>query len=314
MSRLAVVIPAFDAERTLARAVESVRAQPGPPAAVFVMDDGSRDRTAEVAEGLARRLEGITVVRRPNRGAPAARNAGLVLAEDAGARAVMFLDADDALEGDCLSAGLRHVEAGADLVLSRLVRRSSGGADEALEPPADLSPAALFAGWLSGPQRNPAAMVWRTGFVRAIGGWDEGVLINQDGEIAMRAFAAGARVAANPEGTGIYHVGENAGSLSSVRGPEKLSNYVRTLWRLRETGLAADPPFEVAAIEETLYGVARMSFASGASSTGRKAIRLLKQVGWDGHRGSLPHRIAAGILGLEVKMRLSAALRSVRSG
>jgi glycosyltransferase involved in cell wall biosynthesis len=44
-----VVIPAFNAEQTLAAAIESVLGQSVPPAAVLVVDDGSVDRTAEIA-------------------------------------------------------------------------------------------------------------------------------------------------------------------------------------------------------------------------------------------------------------------------
>jgi glycosyltransferase involved in cell wall biosynthesis len=46
---VSVVIPAYNAERFLAQTIESVRAQTLPVAELIVVDDGSSDRTAEVA-------------------------------------------------------------------------------------------------------------------------------------------------------------------------------------------------------------------------------------------------------------------------
>lgn len=85
--RISVVIPAYNAERHLAAAVASVRAQTLPVAEVIVVDDGSSDATASVAEGL-----GVRLVRQPNGGAAAARNAGVRVATG---NQIAFLDADD---------------------------------------------------------------------------------------------------------------------------------------------------------------------------------------------------------------------------
>lgn len=86
---VSVVVPAFNAEATLARALGSVAAQhPYPVAEVVVVDDASRDRTAATASEL-----GATVVRQPsNQGVAAARNAGIAAVTTPW---VAFLDADD---------------------------------------------------------------------------------------------------------------------------------------------------------------------------------------------------------------------------
>lgn len=82
-----VVIPAFNAERTVGRVVEALRAQEPAPARIVVVDDGSRDATAAVAEAA-----GATVVpTREPRLAGGARNAGWEAAEGG---VVVFLDAD----------------------------------------------------------------------------------------------------------------------------------------------------------------------------------------------------------------------------
>jgi glycosyltransferase involved in cell wall biosynthesis len=85
---VSVVIPAFNRERLIGRSVFSALNQyPRPAAEVIVVDDGSSDRTAEIAEFL-----GARVVRQQNGGEGSARNAGVATSSSTW---VAFLDSDD---------------------------------------------------------------------------------------------------------------------------------------------------------------------------------------------------------------------------
>ncbi|MGD8394527.1 MAG: glycosyltransferase family 2 protein [Candidatus Eiseniibacteriota bacterium] len=85
-----VVIPAYNAARTLPATLASVFAQTCQDYEVIVVDDGSTDATPSLLSGYGDRLR---VVRKPNEGRPAAaRNRGL---EAARGTYVAFLDADD---------------------------------------------------------------------------------------------------------------------------------------------------------------------------------------------------------------------------
>jgi glycosyltransferase involved in cell wall biosynthesis len=87
--RVSVVIPALSAEATIAEAVRAIVTQPLPRVTFecIVVDDGSRDRTAEIAERA-----GAVVVRLPsNQGRSAARNAGIKRARG---EWIAFTDAD----------------------------------------------------------------------------------------------------------------------------------------------------------------------------------------------------------------------------
>ena len=86
--RVSVVIPAYNAESTIGQAVaQSVAQAKGPmEVEVIVVDDGSRDDTAKVAESA-----GATVIRQENAGPAAARNRGW---ESATGQIICFTDAD----------------------------------------------------------------------------------------------------------------------------------------------------------------------------------------------------------------------------
>ena len=91
---MSVVIPAYNREAFLADALASVRAQTRAPAEVVVVDDGSTDGTARVAQE-----SGAVVLRQPNRGVSAARNAGIRAATQPW---IAFLDSDDVWAPDKL--------------------------------------------------------------------------------------------------------------------------------------------------------------------------------------------------------------------
>jgi glycosyltransferase involved in cell wall biosynthesis len=87
---VSVVIPAFDAEATIGDALASALGQTLADLEVIVVDDGSSDRTAEVARSVAGAR--VQVLTQPNAGAAAARNTGI--ARSIG-KYVALLDADD---------------------------------------------------------------------------------------------------------------------------------------------------------------------------------------------------------------------------
>jgi glycosyltransferase involved in cell wall biosynthesis len=87
LAPVSVVIPAYNSEEFIGEAIQSVLAQTLPVSEIIVIDDGSSDRTAEVARDL-----GAAVIRQPHRGISAARNAGVRAATQ---EWIAFHDADD---------------------------------------------------------------------------------------------------------------------------------------------------------------------------------------------------------------------------
>jgi glycosyltransferase involved in cell wall biosynthesis len=86
---ISVVIPVYNGERYLAEAITTALRQTRPPAEIIVADDGSTDRSEEVARSFSPPVRYIQI---EHKGVGAARNAGVAVA--AGDH-VAFLDADD---------------------------------------------------------------------------------------------------------------------------------------------------------------------------------------------------------------------------
>ncbi len=92
---ISVIIPAYNAQETLVTALDSVRNQTGPfQFEVFVIDDGSTDHTAEVAQKYAAQHPefNLIILQQLNQGVSAARNAGM---ERSSGEYIALLDADD---------------------------------------------------------------------------------------------------------------------------------------------------------------------------------------------------------------------------
>jgi succinoglycan biosynthesis protein ExoO len=111
------LIAAFNAEDTIARAIESALSQEGVGTEVVVVDDCSSDRTAAIAAGFSN-VRVRVVQLSGNRGPGGARNAGL---DAARGRWVAVLDADDTVHPDRMGRLLgRAAEAGSEMVVDNI--------------------------------------------------------------------------------------------------------------------------------------------------------------------------------------------------
>jgi len=107
---VSVIIPAYRAEQTIRRAIDSALAQTVPPAEIIVVDDGSPDDQNAVIQQYGER---VVLVRQANGKTAMARNAGLARAQG---DFIAFLDADDYWEPEKLERQLavfgKHPEVG----------------------------------------------------------------------------------------------------------------------------------------------------------------------------------------------------------
>jgi glycosyltransferase involved in cell wall biosynthesis len=94
-ARLAVIIPLFNSEATVAETIRSIQDQDVDGLRIFVINDGSTDGGPAIVESIAASDPRISLISQPNRGLAGARNTGIEAALRDGAEHLHFLDADD---------------------------------------------------------------------------------------------------------------------------------------------------------------------------------------------------------------------------
>jgi glycosyltransferase involved in cell wall biosynthesis len=111
MTKISVVIPAYNAELYLQAALDSVFAQTTQPYEVIVVNDGSTDRTEDIALSYGRT---IRYIKQHNQGLSVARNVGI---RGASGDWIALLDSDDVMMPEKLSKQLSVVQEYPNLVL-----------------------------------------------------------------------------------------------------------------------------------------------------------------------------------------------------
>ena len=120
---VSIIIPAYNAEKFIEKAIGSALAQTYENVEVIVVNDGSKDATQAIVEVFAQNNPKIKLISVPNGGVSRARNIGL---DNATGEYVMFLDADDALFPDTVEKMKNCLEqTGVDICTTRAVSVTS---------------------------------------------------------------------------------------------------------------------------------------------------------------------------------------------
>ncbi len=115
-----MVVPIYDVEDYLVSCLESIAAQTFTDLDVVLVDDGSTDRSGELADEFAAGHENWRVVHVENGGLGRARNIGL---DEAQAPYVTFVDSDDVVPGDAYELMMHAIEgSGSDIVSGGVLR------------------------------------------------------------------------------------------------------------------------------------------------------------------------------------------------
>ena len=107
---ISIIIPAYNAERTIGRTLSSALAQQNVELEVIVVDDGSSDSTAQLVEDVSERDPRVRLIRQQQSGVARARNRAIASAQG---NYVAPLDADDVWHPEKLSRQLASLSASA---------------------------------------------------------------------------------------------------------------------------------------------------------------------------------------------------------
>jgi peptidoglycan/xylan/chitin deacetylase (PgdA/CDA1 family)/SAM-dependent methyltransferase/CTP:molybdopterin cytidylyltransferase MocA len=236
---ISLIVPAHNAAKTLDRALSSVRAQSFADWEAIVVDDGSVDRTAAVAQAHADTDPRIRLIRQAQGGVSTARNAGLAAATGDW---VLFLDSDDAIAPDHLAAMLDAAAAAPDAGLLHCSwRRVVNGEPWRAPHPAPTIADPMATAARTCPFAIHAALTRRER-IAAAGGFDPALRIAEDWDLWQRLARIGVDFAAVPGVTVDVYV--EPGSLSSDSA-RHLSDGLRVMRRGHgvDERLPADVPF-----------------------------------------------------------------------
>src|SRR3954469_23354704 len=129
MPRISVVVPIYNVEEFLEPCLESLAAQTVADFEAVLVDDGSTDTSAAIAEAFTRRDGRFRLVSQPNGGLSKARNTGLDHTN--GAEFLHFLDSDDLLPPNAYELLLGALEqTGSDFATGNVLRLSSWGTSQ----------------------------------------------------------------------------------------------------------------------------------------------------------------------------------------
>jgi glycosyltransferase involved in cell wall biosynthesis len=218
---VSILIPAYNAEKTIAHTLQSAIAQTWQRKEIIVVDDGSGDRTAKIARSFG---SNVTVVSTENKGLSAAVNHAF---RHSHGDYIQELDSDDLLAPDKIErqlAALREGESGRILLSSpwapfyyrtrhaRFVHNSVWQ---------DLSPVE----WLlrkMGENLHMQNATWLVSreLAEAAGPWDENLHYDQDGEYFARVLLASESTRFVP-GTGVFYRATGTTSISYVGSSDK---------------------------------------------------------------------------------------------
>lgn len=296
-----VVLPVYNAQEWIARAILSVQ-ESFEDALIVAVDDGSTDGSVDVIRSLP---TPVRLETGPNHGACHARNRGLEIALAEGADYVLFLDADDYIEGPMLAGALAEARThNADIVLSDMhLEYADGRREERHYYSGTVAPKEFFRGWMEGAYVNPTGILWRAAFVRDIGGWDESLARAQDLELTLRAMLSDPVIRKNEKGAAI-HTRVNDNSISRSQSERALSSRHRAITglidKIKDTDFADITPL----LQRELYHISRAAFKAGYRDLGRRGVNLLRAQGYRDHPGTRAHGVVARLLGLETKVGL----------
>lgn len=188
MPKVSVIIPTFNYGSYISEAIDSALNQNYHPMEIIVIDDGSTDCTQAIIQNNYKGK--LTYFFQKNKGAPIARNRGIAASHG---QYLVFLDADDELGHDQISHYVRCLENNPDSVIYGPSIRyiQDHGIRKELYTMQKFQGADMLDGWLRGWYIAPCCILWPKDVLVALGGWDETLLANQDGDLAMRALING---------------------------------------------------------------------------------------------------------------------------
>jgi glycosyltransferase involved in cell wall biosynthesis len=237
--RISVIMPAYNEERFIAEAIESVLAQTWKDFELIVLDDGSRDRTMEIAQSYARLDPRVRAESHANMGVALTLNKGL---EMSSSEWVVVMHADDVMMPNRIERQLAFVAAHPELaVASSWVRHiDSQGKVIAKDNSSLLTHEAVEKLYRANEMigfNHPAAILLKSA-VQAAGGYRPQLRVNEDVDLWNRLLERGNKILVQPEYLLHYRIHGGSASVTRARLIRKQLRWIKDCMLRRRRGEA----------------------------------------------------------------------------
>lgn len=228
---VSVIIPVYNGEAFLAGAIESIQQQNYQPLEIIIVDDGSTDATAAIAQGL--KDASIRYFYQSNQGPSAARNKGLQMARG---DVIGFLDADDLWTEGSLKYQLQCLEKDVSIEVVNGLTQFKWTQDVLHNDRRVNEPVVAF---------NISSAVFRKSVFDKMGVFDESMRFSEDVNFFLRLWEKGIKTVILEKTTLVYRKHPQGVSYAKdIHDSNFMKEIKRSLDRRREqkNALAANLP------------------------------------------------------------------------
>lgn len=229
---ISVIIPCFNSEDVVSRAIESVLKQTYTDYEIILVNNNSSDNTLKILNDYLKENPGvIKVFNEYKKGAPAARNKGL---DEAKGEWIQFLDADDELMPEKLE---KHIaianNSKADIIVGNCYLYKPGKKRTHIKA-RDIETKDVWKGLILSQLGITSANLWRRRAVLAAGGWNEIKSSSQEYDLLFRMLQNNANVDFLLSPLATVYWKENSISRDRSKRAEVLDNNIKLRLEIKE--------------------------------------------------------------------------------
>lgn len=227
--KLSVIIPCYNSEKYIERAIESVLNQTYADYEIILVDNNSSDNTTSIIYDYMKRCPNrIKVLHEYKKGAPAARNKGLY---EAKGEWIQFLDSDDELLPDKLKQQMELADTSeVDVVIgdSYIYKVINNKLEKSIRLAESNN---VWKGLLTSKLGITSANLWRREALIGVKGWDENRTSSQEYELLFRMLKNNITISFSPAPLTIVHINPN--SISNSKNDNRIVEILNNSITLR---------------------------------------------------------------------------------
>jgi len=214
---VSVLIPLYNAEKYFVKCLDSILQQTYKYLEVIIVNDGSTDNSLLIAKEYSKKYQWIKVYSQKNSGASTARNKAFSLASG---EYIQYLDADDCLHPEKISIQMgKIIDTEKNLISYGICQYMGGDRGTIFSQPSTIyqqyrnSCQLLYHMWINSEALPPLVFLIHRSLIDKIGGWNENLTNNDDGEFFARLMTQTNSILFVPNAISYYRV-DSTNSLS----------------------------------------------------------------------------------------------------